>query len=76
MAEQGQLTIYDKTGTLVAATGNNTSVGQATAQFPHHCAFGYKDGVAKKAFFYTGPDGSTNACRGMSVVEQMAYNGR
>ena len=72
MADQGQLTIYDKAGHQLAATNSN---GQA-AQFPNHCVVGYKDGVAKKAFFYSGPDGSSNARRAMNIAEHMAYNAR
>jgi len=68
MSGQGQLTIYDKSGAQVAGFGNN---GQQAAQFPGHSVIAFKDGIAKRAFFYSGPDGSINTHRAMNLVDRM-----
>lgn len=74
MAEQGSLTIYDRSGRQVASTGNNNNMQVAgpASNFPNHATFGIKDGVAKKAFFYSGPNDSATAQIAMGICYNLA----
>lgn len=66
------MVIYDKNGRQVATTGTNTTVHDGNPSFSHHARFGVKNGGAKVAFYYSGPEGTTSDMA-MKIAQGVAF---
>ncbi len=60
MSDAGSMTHYDKYGRQVATTGSSGSSLDMNPGFSHHAKFAVKNGGAKVAFYYSGPEGRTS----------------
>jgi hypothetical protein len=69
MSDAGSLTIYDKYGRQVAATGS--SLGTSPS-FSNHATIAVKNGGAKVAFFYSGPEGRSSDMA-MQIAQHVAF---
>src|SRR5947209_20080668 len=72
MSDAGSLTIYDKYGRQVAATGSSGSSLEQNPNFSHHARFAVKNGGAKVAFYYSDPEGTTSDMA-MAIAHGVAF---
>ena len=72
MSDAGSLTIYDKYGRQVAATGSSTSSLGTNPGFSNHATIAVKNGGAKVAFFYSGPEGRSSDMA-MQIAQVVAF---
>ena len=72
MSDAGTLTIYDRNGRQVAATGSSMSSIGTNPSFSNHATIAVKNGGAKVAFIYSGPEGRTSNMA-MQIAQVVAF---